>query len=260
MNVNDLFSLKGKVAIVTGGSIGLGAQMSFGLAEAGANVVVAARKVERCIELCKQIEAQTGVRALPVACDTSKAEDCQNLIDATVKELGTVDILVNNAGITWGANAINYPMDKWQQIMNVNLTGVFQLSAMAARIMKEKGGGKIINISSTTGFGGTYPEVQNAVAYNTSKGAVITLTKDLAVKWARYNIHVNGIAPGPFITHMTEKHFAGIGKDQIKKANPMGRFGSEWDLKGAAVFLASAASDFITGVIIPVDGGSNAIC
>jgi gluconate 5-dehydrogenase len=260
MNVNDLFSLKGKVAIVTGGSIGLGAQMSFGLAEAGANVVVAARKVERCVELCKQIEAQTGVRALPVACDTSKAEDCQNLIDATVKEFGTVDILVNNAGITWGADAMDYPMSKWQQIMDVNLTGVFQLSTMAARVMKEKGSGKIVNISSTTGFGGTYPEQQNTIAYNVSKGAVITLTQDLGVKWARYNIHVNGIAPGPFLTHMTEKHFAGVGEDQVKQSNPLGRYGAEWDLKGAVVFLSSAASDFITGHVIPVDGGSNALC
>jgi NAD(P)-dependent dehydrogenase (short-subunit alcohol dehydrogenase family) len=125
---------------------------------------------------------------------------------------------------------------------------------------EEKGGGKIVNISSTTGFGGTYPEIQNAVAYNTSKGAVITLTKDLGVKWARYNIHVNGIAPGPFVTHMTEKHFAGVGEDQMKNANPLGRFGSEWDLKGAVVFLSSAASDFITGLTIPVDGGSNALC
>jgi len=259
MNISDLFSLKGKVAIVTGGCIGLGAQMSFGLAEAGANVVVAARKVERCVELCKEIEAKTGVRALPVACDTSKAEDCQNLIDTTVKEFGTVDILVNNAGITWGADAMDYPMSKWQQIMDVNLTGVYQLSVMAARVMREKGRGKIVNISSTTGFGGTYPEAQNTIAYNVSKGAVNTLTQDLAVKWARYNIHVNGIAPGPFVTHMTEKHFAGVGEDDVKQSNPLGRFGSEWDLKGAVVFLASAASDFVTGHVIPVDGGTNAL-
>jgi len=259
MNVNDLFSLKGKVAIVTGGSIGLGAQMCMGLAEAGANVVVAARKFDRCVELAKKIEAEIGVRALPVACDASKEEDCQNLIDTTVKEFGKVDILVNNAGITWGADAMNYPMNKWQQIMDVNLTGVFMLSVMAARVMKENGGGKIVNISSTTGYGGTYPEHQNTVAYNVSKGAVITLTQDLGVKWARYNIHVNGIAPGPFVTHMTEKHFANVGEDAIKSSNPMGRYGTEWDLKGAVVFLSSAASDFITGHTIPVDGGANAL-
>lgn len=260
MKTTELFNLKGKVAIVTGGSIGLGAQMSIGLAEAGANVVVAARKVERCVALCEQIEKETGVRALPVKCDTSIDEDCQNLIDATVKEFGTVDILVNNAGITWGADALNYPMDRWQKLLDVNLTGVFRCCMYAARVMKEKGGGKIINISSTTGYGGTYPEAQNTVAYNASKGAVMVLTKDLGVKWARYNIHVNGIAPGPFVTHMTEKHFASVGEEAVKGANPLGRYGTEWDLKGAAVFLASAASDFITGATIPVDGGSHALC
>ena len=160
LTVAELFNLKGKIAIVTGGSIGLGAQMAEGLAEAGANLVIAARKVDRCIVQCEQLEARTGVRAIAVACDTSKEQDCQNLIDATVKEFGTVDILVNNAGITWAADAIDYPLNKWQQILDVNLTGAFQLSMMAARIMKEKGGGKIINISSTTGFGGTYPSTR----------------------------------------------------------------------------------------------------
>ena len=164
MKTTELFNLKGKVAIVTGGSIGLGAQMAIGLAEAGANVVVAARKVERCVALCEKIEAEIGVKALPVKCDTSLDEDCRNLIDATVKEFGTVDILVNNAGITWGADAIDYPMDKWQKLLDVNLTGVFRCCMYAARVMKEKGGGKIINISSTTGYGGTYPEAQNTVA------------------------------------------------------------------------------------------------
>jgi gluconate 5-dehydrogenase len=234
--------------------------MSLGLAEAGANVVVAARKLDRCIEHAKRIEAETGVRAIGVACDASIEEDCKNLIDTTVKEFGTIDILVNNAGITWGADAINYPMDKWQKLLDVNLTGVFRLCMLAAQVMKEKGGGKIINISSTTGYGGTYPEHQNTVAYNVSKGAVITLTQDLGVKWARYNIHVNGIAPGPFVTHMTEKHFASVGEDAVKGSNPLGRYGTDYDLKGAVVFLASAASNFTTGHTIPVDGGANALC
>ena len=157
MKTTELFNLKGKVAIVTGGSIGLGAQMSIGLAEAGANVVVAARKVERCVALCERITAETGIKALPVKCDTSIDEDCQNLIDATVKEFGTVDILVNNAGITWGADALNYPMDRWQKVLDVNLTGVFRCSMYAARVMKEKGGGKIINISSLLDMAGPIP-------------------------------------------------------------------------------------------------------
>ncbi len=260
MKVFELMDLTGKVAIITGGSIGLGAQMSTALAEVGANVVIAARKVDRCIELCNKLKAELGVKALPMACDVSKAEDCQNLIDAAVREFGTLDILVNNAGITWGADAIDYPIEKWQQIMDVNLKATFQLSVMAARIMKEKGYGKIINMSSTTSFGGTYPEAQNTIAYNVSKGAVNVLTQDLAVKWARYGIYVNAIAPGPFVTHMTKKHFENVGNDLVKSFNPLGRMGTDDDLKGAVVYLASRASDFVTGHIIPVDGGKQALC
>ena len=260
MKVFELMDLTGKVAIVTGGSIGLGAQLATALAEAGANVVVAARKVDRCIELCDKLRAGLGVKTLPVACDVSKAEDCQNLIDTTVREFGTVDILVNNAGITWGADAIDYPIEKWRQIIDVNLTAVFQLSVMAARIMREKGYGKIINMSSTTSFGGTYPEAQNTIAYNVSKGAVNVLTQDLAVKWARYGIYVNAIAPGPFVTHMTEKHFRNVGEELVKSFNPLGRMGTNYDLKGAVIYLASRASDFVTGHIIPVDGGKQALC
>jgi NAD(P)-dependent dehydrogenase (short-subunit alcohol dehydrogenase family) len=257
MRVMDMFDLTGKTAVVTGGSIGLGAQMATSLAEAGANLVVAARKVDRCVELCKKLEG-LGVRALAVACDASKADECQNLVDVTVKEFGTLDILVNNAGITWGADSMNFPMDKWHQILNLNLTGVFQLSAMAAKVMKEQGGGKIINISSLSSYGGTKPEDMDAVAYNTSKGAINTLTKDLAVKWASYGIYVNAIAPGFFPTHMS-KSLLGKNADIYLSQVPFGRFGGEEDLKGAVVFLSSAASNFITGQIINVDGGQMAM-
>lgn len=251
-----MFDLTGKTAIVTGGSIGLGAQMATGLAEAGANLVIAARKVERCADLCAELE-KNGVRAIAVACDVSDAASCQNLIDTTVKEFGRVDILVNNAGYTWGADAMNYPMDKWQQVLDLNLTGLFQLSAMAAKVMKEQGRGKIINITSVAGFGGTAPEAQNTVAYNASKAAVNTLTKDLACKWARYGIYVNAIAPGFFPTHMSggllEKN-----QHLILPKVPLNRLGGEDDLKGAIVFLSSAASDYVTGHCIMVEGGQTA--
>lgn len=256
MNVKEMFDLTGKTAIVTGGSIGLGAQMATGLAEAGANLVIAARKVERCADLCAELE-KNGVRAIAVACDVSDAASCQNLIDATVKEFGRVDILVNNAGYTWGADAMNYPMDRWQQVLDLNLTGLFQLSAMAAKVMKEQGRGKIINITSVAGFGGTAPEAQNTVAYNASKAAVNTLTKDLACKWARYGIYVNAIAPGFFPTHMSggllEKN-----QHLILPKVPLNRLGGEDDLKGAIVFLSSAASDYVTGHCIMVEGGQTA--
>ncbi len=257
MNVKELFNLNGKTAVVTGGSIGLGAQMATGLAEAGANLVIAARKVERCAELCAKLE-ESGIRAIAVACDVSNAESCQNLVDVTVKEFGSIDILVNNAGYTWGADAMNYPMDKWQQVIDLNLTGLFQLSAMAARVMKEQGSGKIINITSVAGFGGAMPEAQNTVAYNASKAAVTTLTKDLACKWARYGIYVNAIAPGFFPTHMSggllEKN-----QHLVLPRVPLNRLGGDDDLKGAVVFLSSAASDYVTGHCLMVEGGQTAM-
>ena len=257
MKVKEMFDLKGKTAVVTGGSIGLGAQMATGLAEAGANLVIAARQVERCAELCTKLE-ENGIRAIAVACDVSNAESCQNLVDTTVKEFGSIDILVNNAGYTERAYALNYPMDKWQQVIDLNLTGLFQLSAMAARVMKEQGRGKIINITSVAGFGGAMPEAQNTVAYNASKAAVTTLTKDLACKWARYGIYVNAIAPGFFPTHMSggllEKN-----QHLVLPRVPLNRLGGEDDLKGAVVFLSSAASDYVTGHCLMVEGGQTAM-
>ena len=257
MNVKELFDLTGKTAVVTGGSIGLGAQMATGLAEAGANLVIAARKVERCAELCAKLE-ENGIRAIAVACDVSDPVSCQNLVDITVKEFGTLDILVNNAGYTWGADAMDYPMDKWQQVIDLNLTGLFQLSAMAAKVMKNQGRGKIINITSVAGTGGSMPEAQNTVAYNASKAAVITLTKDLACKWARYGIYVNAIGPGFFPTHMTG---GALEKNQhlVLPRVPLNRLGNDDDLKGAVVFLSSAASDYVTGHILFVEGGQTAM-
>jgi gluconate 5-dehydrogenase len=252
-----MFSLKGKTAIVTGGSVGLGAQMATALAEAGANVVVAARKVDRCVDLCKKLET-TGIQALPVACDVSKSEDCQNLVDVTMIELGRLDILINNAGISWIADALDFPMDKWQRVMNLNVNGTFQLSVMAAKLMKEHGGGKIINMCSIGAFGGDFPENVNSVVYTTSKGAVITMTKDLAVKWARYGITVNAICPGWFPTGLNDWHLKAM-EEKLVPRIPLGRYGGNEDLKGLTVFLASAASDYITGQYVIVDGGQSAL-
>jgi NAD(P)-dependent dehydrogenase (short-subunit alcohol dehydrogenase family) len=257
MHVKDLFQLNGKVAIVTGGSVGLGAQMATALAEAGANVVIAARKVERCIELASKLE-QLGVRALPVACDVSKADDCQSLVDTTVKEFGGLDILVNNAGISWIAPAIDFPMDKWQRVMNLNVNGTFQLAQMAARFMKVQGGGKIINMCSIGAFGGDYPENVDSIVYTTSKGAVLTMTKDLAVKWARYGIMVNAICPGWFPTGLNDRHLEAMAAKLVPRI-PLGRYGGDEDLKGLTVFLASAASDYMTGQYVIVDGGQSAL-
>ncbi|AQQ51966.1 SDR family oxidoreductase [Planococcus lenghuensis] len=257
MNVMDLFSLKGKTAIVTGGGRGLGAQIAQGFAEAGANVVVCSRNVEACEDVRKQLE-EAGVQSLSMACDISNPEDVRNVIEKTVEKFGTIDILVNNSGATWGAPAAEMPLDAWQKVMNVNVTGTFLMSQAAGKVMIEKGGGKIINISSVAGLGGTDPRFMDTIGYNTSKGAVITMTKDLAAKWGQHNINVNAIAPGFFPTKMS-KVLIEKGGDQILNLTPLRRFGTDEDLKGAALFLASKASDYVTGDVLVVDGGMHAV-
>ncbi|MFS0762934.1 MULTISPECIES: SDR family oxidoreductase [Peribacillus] len=256
MKVTDLFDLTGKTAIITGGGRGLGAQIATGFAEAGANVVLCSRKKEACDEVASQIE-KLGVKALSFKCDITNPSDVQEVVNETYREFGAIDILVNNSGASWGAPAVDMPLEAWQKVMNVNVTGTFIMSQTAGRVMIEQGHGKIINIASVAGLGGTDPRVLDTVGYNTSKGAVITLTKDLAVKWGQHNINVNAIAPGFFPTKMT-KGVLEQGKNPILDSTPLKRFGSDDDLKGAAVFLASKASDFVTGNILIVDGGSHA--
>ncbi len=195
MKVMELFDLTGKTALITGGGRGLGAQIAEGLAEAGANVVLCSRKVEACQETADRLAA-LGVNTLALSCDISKQEDVQKVVEETVQEFGAIDILVNNSGATWGAPAEEMPLEAWQKVINVNVTGTFLMSQTAGKVMIEQGSGKIINIASVAGLGGTDPRVMDTIGYNTSKGAVITMTKDLAVKWGRYGINVNAIAPG----------------------------------------------------------------
>ncbi|MGE6379002.1 SDR family oxidoreductase [Peribacillus muralis] len=257
MNVKDLFDLTGKTAIITGGGRGLGEQIATGFAEAGANVVLCSRKKQACDEVASKIEG-LGVRALSFKCDITNPSDVQEVVNETFREFGSIDILVNNSGASWGAPAIDMPLEAWHKVMNVNVTGTFIMSQTVARVMIEQGSGKIINIASVAGLGGTDPRVLDTVGYNTSKGAVITLTKDLAVKWGQHNIHVNAIAPGFFPTKMTKGVLA-QGENPILNSTPLNRLGSNDDLKGAAVFLASKASDYVTGNILIVDGGSHAM-
>jgi gluconate 5-dehydrogenase len=250
MNIKDLFDLKGKVSIVTGGGRGIGKFIATGLAEAGSNVVIASRKLENCEREVQELE-KLGVKALAVKCDMAKKDDIDNLVKTTMDKFGTIDILVNNAGLTWGAPTLDFPLDK----------GVWILSQQVARIMKEKGGGKMINVSSIYGSRGSNEEDHPAVAYNPSKFAVEGLTKTLAVKLARYKIYVNCIAPGFFKTDMMAYVFNPEMKpilDLTLAAIPLKMYGDEDEIKGLAVFLASKASDFMTGAIIPVDGGLSA--
>jgi NAD(P)-dependent dehydrogenase (short-subunit alcohol dehydrogenase family) len=257
MHVKQLFDLTGKTAIVTGGGRGLGEQIAIGFAEAGANVVVCSRKVEACQEVSEKLK-ELGVKSLALKCDITNPDDVNYLVEETLKEFGQIDILVNNSGATWGAPAATMPLEAWQKVMNVNINGTFLVSQAVGRTMIEQKSGKIINIASVAGLGGTNPKYMDTIGYNTSKGAVITFTKDLAVKWGQYNINVNAIAPGFFPTKMSQVLIE-RGKDRILETTPLGRVGNDQDLKGVALFLASNASNFVTGDVIVVDGGSHAM-
>lgn len=257
MRVQELFDLTNKTAIVTGGGRGLGEQIARAFAEAGANVVLCSRKVEACQAVCDELQKE-GTRTLALACDVTKEEDVDAVVNQTVETFGRIDILVNNSGATWGAPAVDMPMEAWKKVLDVNVTGTFLMSKAVGKVMIGQNAGKIINIASVAGFGGTDPRLMDTIGYNTSKGAVMTFTRDLAVKWGQYQINVNAIAPGFFPTKIS-KVVIEQGKDQILERTPLHRFGSEDDLKGTAVFLASQASDFVTGDTVVVDGGTHAM-
>ncbi len=253
MNVKQMFTLEGKTAIVSGGGKGIGLKMAEGLAEAGANIVLCSRNVENCRKAAEDI-AQLGVKTFAIKCDVTSAEEIQGVVDATIKTFGRLDILVNNSGTNWGASPEEHPLKGWRKVMDTNITGAFLFSQSAGRVMIEQKSGNIINIASIMGFVGTKPEDADAIAYSASKGALITFTKDLAAKWARHNIRVNAIAPGWFPTDMSRWVMENHG-DRLLKHIPMKRFGEGDELKGAAVYLASDASTYVSGVILPVDGG-----
>ncbi|KIY23343.1 MULTISPECIES: SDR family oxidoreductase [Mesobacillus] len=257
MHVSELFSLKGKVAIVTGGGRGLGEQIAVGFAEVGANVVVCSRRVAACEEVSQKLK-EIGVESLALKCDITNPEDVKNVVNQTVEKFGRIDILVNNSGASWGAPAEDMPLEAWQKVMNVNVTGTFLMSQTAGKVMLEQGSGKIINIASVAGLKGSNPKIMDAIGYNTSKGAVITFTKDLAAKWGPRGIYVNAIAPGFFPTKMSKGLLEKSGQ-AILEGTPLRKFGSDNDLKGVAVFLASPASDYITGDVVVVDGGTHVL-
>ncbi len=257
MNVKELFDLSGRTAVVTGGYTGIGKQMALALAEAGADVVVCARNLGGCVKAAEEISKSTGVKTLPLKCDVSIEADVIKMVADTAAKFGKLDILVNNAGIAMGGLPEDTTLEDWEKVLRVNLTGTFLCSREAAKEMIKAGRGKIINISSVMGYQTT--SLVSAPAYVASKGAVVTLTKDLAVRWIKHNINVNAIAPGWFPTNMTEPVISPEFMDkgaELLASIPAGRFGGEDDLKGATVLLASRASDYITGEVIVVDGGT----
>jgi gluconate 5-dehydrogenase len=253
-SVKELFDLSGRVSVVTGGATGLGLQMATALAEAGSNVVICSRKLENCEEAARGIE-KLGVQALGLAADVTKPDQVEAVKDAALKKFGRVDVLVNNAGRAWVASPEEMPLDRWQQTMDLNITAPFICSQIFGREMIRAKKGKIINIASIAGLAGRNPTAYNSIVYSTSKGALVNFTRDLAVKWAQHNINVNCFCPGFFVTPINQKLFE-RNAEPILREIPLARTGGENHLKGIAVLLASDASSFMTGAIIPVDGGS----
>jgi NAD(P)-dependent dehydrogenase (short-subunit alcohol dehydrogenase family) len=255
MKTCTLFDLSGRVAVVTGGSVGLGRQMAEGLAEMGAHLVLCARKKERCQQAADDLQ-KFGVQTLALACDVKQPSTIRDAVDAAVAQFGCIDILVNNAGTSWGAPAEDMTLEQWNKVIETNLTGTFLFSQAVGKIMIAQCRGKIINIASVAGMRGSPPRF-SAIGYSSSKAGVIMFTKDLACKWGMHNIQVNAIAPGWFPTDMSAKVIE-RDKESLLASIPLNRFGGPQDLKGAAIFLASRASDFVTGHTLVVDGGQSA--
>jgi NAD(P)-dependent dehydrogenase (short-subunit alcohol dehydrogenase family) len=258
MKLEDLFKLDGKIALITGGGRGIGKFIATGLAEAGAHIIITSRKMGTLEATAREIADEFGIKAFPVQCDISKEEDIDNLLKVVAENFPRIDILVNNAGATWGAPTLKFPLERWDQIFNVNVRGTWMLTQKVAKIMKEQGGGNIINLSSIMAFRGSEEIAHPAVAYNSSKAAINLLTMNLAVKLAPYNIRVNAIAPGFFRTDMMayiENPEFKAALDMTMNMIPLRKIGDIDEMKGVAVFLASDASSYMTGHILVNDGG-----
>lgn len=256
--VQQLFNLEGRTALVTGGSRGLGLQIAHALGEAGARIMLSSRKAGDLEEAVADLQA-AGIDARWVAADCAREEDIRKLADQTLERMGNVDILVNNAGAAWGAPAEDHPVEAWDKVMNLNVRGYFLLSQqIAKRSMIPRKQGRIVNIASIAGLGGN-PVDMNTIAYNTSKGAVITFTQALACEWGKYGINVNAICPGFFPSKMTKATLERLGEDEMASHAPLRRLGDDEDLKGTALLLASDAGKHITGQWLAVDGGVSVV-
>lgn len=257
MGVKQLFQLDGKVALITGGSRGLGLQMAEALGEMGCKLAITARKADELAEAKSHLE-QMGYEVLTVVNDLSQTADIPSMVDQVLQRYGVIDILVNNAGATWNAPAEQYPDEAWRKVLGLNVDSVFYLSReVANRTMIPRKQGKIINIASVAGLRGSATNV-TTIAYHTSKGAAVNFTRALASEWGKYNINVNAICPGFFPSKMSAGLLEKVGEQIIARA-PLHRIGSDEDLKGTVVFLASEASRHITGQAIAVDGGVSAV-
>jgi gluconate 5-dehydrogenase len=250
--LSELFDLSGRVAIVTGGSRGLGLEMAEGLAEAGAALMLCARREAWLTPTVDAMRAR-GVRVEGAICDVSNPGDVQAVVDSTLAAYGKIDILVNNAGVSWGARPEAMPLDKWRTVIDINLTGAFLFSQAAGRAMLEREYGRIINVASVAGLQASVNGPYFA-AYAASKAGLMGLTRELAASWGRQGIRVNAIAPGFFHSRLADPAIA-VAEPGIKATSPIPRVGAAGELKAVAVFLAADASNYITGQVIVVDGG-----
>jgi len=256
--VQQLLDLKGKTALITGGSRGLGLQMAHALGEAGARIMVSSRKADDLEQAAAELQA-AGIDARWIAADCAREEDTRRLADETLQRMGAIDILVNNAGASWGAPAEEHPVAAWDKVMNLNVRGYFILSQQVANgWMIPQKRGRIINIASIAGLNGN-PIDMKTIAYNTSKTAVIGFTRTLAAEWGRFGITVNAICPGFFRTKMASGLIDQLGEGKMAAAAPLGRLGDDEDLKGITLLYASDAGKHVTGQWLAVDGGVSVV-
>jgi gluconate 5-dehydrogenase len=250
--INELFNLSGRVAIVTGGSRGLGEEIAEGLAEAGASLMLCARRDEWLTPTVTAMRTR-GFTVEGALCDVAQPADVQRVVDQTTATYGKVDILINNAGVTWAAEPEDMPLDKWQKVVDINLTGAFLFSQAAGRDMLKRQWGRIINVASISGMHASVNGPHYA-PYAATKAGLMGLTRELAASWGRKGIRVNAIAPGFFHSRLADAAIE-MTEPAIKASNPIPRVGAAGELKGVAVFLAADASNYITGQTIVVDGG-----
>jgi len=254
MNVRDLFDLKDRVAIVTGGSRGLGKEIAIGLGEVGAKVVITARREEGLLATAQELES-AGIECLPITTDISEADGVKLMVAKTLDKWGGIDILVNNAGVVWAAPPEEMTLDRWDYVMNINARGTFICCQEVGREMIKQKSGNIINVSSAVGVAAIDPKSGQFISYQASKAGVNIMTKQLAAEWGVHNIRVNAVAPSFLSTRLTNALVERTG-DNMLRWIPLGRIGRADEIKGAVVFLASEASSYITGQVICIDGGT----